>query len=719
MNASVRFCDNCGTTNRPDAKFCYACGQPQISYATTNTVTGLLTSAYELKQRYHILQKLGQGGFGAIYKAADLLFNDTPRAVKEMGMRGLDEQETKDAIVAFRNEATLLANLSHPNLPRIYDHFEEHGRWYLVMDYIEGETLEKRLEQAPGGYLPLKEVVELGIQLCTVLSYLHSHEPPIIFRDLKPDNVMLTADGQVYLIDFGIARFFKPGQTKDTMNLGTPGYAAPEQYGRMQTTIRSDIYSLGATLYQLISGIHPGLTPFLQQPLDLDASQPANVALEKLVMQMLELKEDQRPRDAQVVKQELQNVQQMLQSASVKRIVQPIATAIPASTTTALSQATRLLATQEPRPSIVVAQQGGDYTSLSEAIQQAEPGSFIFVREGLYKENIILDKPVEIIGNGPRAQIILESSNTDCIVMQTAAATLRGLTIRCLAGSMGKAAYALHISQGELFIEDCDITSSSSACISITSVNANPTIRYCTIHDGAGYGITISQNARATIEYCEIFNHPRAGIHITTGADPILRHCNISNSERYGLFIIEQGRGTFEDCDIHHHGYAGATVSTLSNPLLLRCQLHDNLKYGVEVLQEGQGSYQDCEIAGSGVDNVSITTGSTPYFYLCRIHEAQQHGVKVSDNGRGILEYCNISACQQANVAISSGGDPQLQRDTISHSQQYGVAVFDGGHGTIEHCILTDNARGALSIERGCEVVNKQNTLHSMANRHP
>ncbi|GCE08194.1 protein kinase domain-containing protein [Dictyobacter aurantiacus] len=663
MNSSVRFCDNCGATNRPDAKFCYACGQPQISYATTGTVTGLLTSAYELKQRYHILQKLGQGGFGAIYKAADLLFNDTPRAVKEMGMRGLNEQETKDAIIAFRNEATLLANLSHPNLPRIYDHFEEHGRWYLVMDYIEGETLEKRLEQAPGNRLPLPEVADLGIQLCTVLGYLHSHEPPIIFRDLKPDNVMLTADGRIYLIDFGIARFFKPGQTKDTMNLGTPGYAAPEQYGRMQTTIRSDIYSLGATLYQMISGIYPGLTPFLQQPLDLDASQPANVAIEKLVMQMLEMKEDRRPHDTQVVKQELQNVQQMLQSASVRRIVQPVATPVQTDlATTILSHETRMLASEEPRPSLVVAPQGGDYTSLSEAIQQAQPGSFILVRAGLYKESIILDKPVEIIGNGPRDQIILESSNTHGVVMQTTTATLRGLTIRCPAGSLGKAAYALHIRQGELSVEDCDITSSSSTCIAITGANTRPTIRYCRIHNSAGYGITVQQNARASIEYCEIFNHPRAGIYVTTGGDPIVRHSQVYSSERYGLLIDEQGRGTFEDCEIHHHSYAGATISTLSNPLLLRCHLHDSQQYGIEVLQEGQGSYQDCEISGSGLDNISITTGSTPYFYLCRIHDAQRHGINVSDNGRGTIEYCTISSNQQGNVAISNGGDP-----TITH----------------------------------------------------
>ncbi|HET8911438.1 MAG TPA: serine/threonine-protein kinase, partial [Ktedonobacteraceae bacterium] len=313
MSSSIKHCANCGATIRFDARFCDSCGQPQLAYAST--ATGLLTTTHELKLRYRIIEKLGQGGFGAIYKVEDLLFTNAIRAVKEMGMRGLDAQETQEAISAFKHEAMLLANLSHPNLPHIYDNFEELGRWYLVMDYIDGQTLAKHLEEAPAGKLPLPEVLQIGLQLCTVLDYLHNHQPPIIFRALKPDNVMLTKSGQLYLIDFGIARFFKPGQAKDTVNLGTPGYASPEQYGRMQTTVRSDIYSLGATLYHLVSGINPGLNPFLFQSLDLDPKRPGNAELETLIMQMLEMYEDKRPTSAKVVKQELQRIEDMQEVA--------------------------------------------------------------------------------------------------------------------------------------------------------------------------------------------------------------------------------------------------------------------------------------------------------------------------------------------------------------------------------------------------------------------
>src|SRR5206468_3453730 len=135
---------------------------------------------------------------------------------------------------AFRQEALLLADLMHPNLPRIHDHFSEAGNWYLVMDYIEGENLEEYLAKQPGGYVPLTEALTIGLQLCSVLDYLHNRQPPIIFRDLKPLNIMRTSNGHLYLIDFGIARHFKPGQARDTMAFGSPGYAAPEQYGRTQ-----------------------------------------------------------------------------------------------------------------------------------------------------------------------------------------------------------------------------------------------------------------------------------------------------------------------------------------------------------------------------------------------------------------------------------------------------------------------------------------------------
>ncbi len=258
-----------------------------------------------LKERYRILEPVGKGGFGAVYKAADTLFAYRPVAVKEMGQSHLSPQEMVEAIEAFKREAHLLAGLQHPNIPAIHDYFGEAGRWYLVMDFIEGETLEEHLNKSRGKYLPVEEVLKIGIQLCTVLGYLHTRQPPIIFRDLKPANILLTPSGQIYLIDFGIARHFKPGQSKDTVAFGSPGYASPEQYGKTQTTPRADIYALGATLHQLLTGDDPTQTPFRFAPLQL-RSQTTPVGLDTMIASMLEIDEKRRPASMYAIKFDLQ-----------------------------------------------------------------------------------------------------------------------------------------------------------------------------------------------------------------------------------------------------------------------------------------------------------------------------------------------------------------------------------------------------------------------------
>jgi WD40 repeat protein len=241
---------------------------------------------------------LGEGGMGAVYKAVDLRLDNRLVAVKEMlPQAGLPY----DAVAAFRQEANMLAKLRHSNLPVIYDHFCENGRWYLVMDFIDGETLEEYVNSTQESYLPVNEVLAIGIELCTILDYLHAQRPPIIFRDLKPLNIMRTRAGKLYLIDFGIARHFKTGQGRDTFILGTPGYAAPEvAYG--QTTPRSDIYSLGVTLYRLLSGHRPN--PAVQQL----QNQTVPPALIDLIMQMIEINPSQRPESAVDVRDRLQDI---------------------------------------------------------------------------------------------------------------------------------------------------------------------------------------------------------------------------------------------------------------------------------------------------------------------------------------------------------------------------------------------------------------------------
>ena len=208
------------------------------------------------------MEKIAQGGMGAVYEAQDKRLQDKIVAVKEMSESIIAKPQRKRVLESFQREAELLARLTHPNLVRVTDRFQEGERHYMVMEFIEGQTLEEMLKGRSDPF-PEEQVLDWASQLCNVLFYLHSQEPKIIYRDIKPANVMvLDGSNQVKLIDFGIARFFKMGKQKDTVEFGTDGYAPPEQYGKAQTDERSDVYALGAMLHQLLTLREPITRPF-------------------------------------------------------------------------------------------------------------------------------------------------------------------------------------------------------------------------------------------------------------------------------------------------------------------------------------------------------------------------------------------------------------------------------------------------------------------------
>nr|MDA8424465.1 serine/threonine-protein kinase [Nitrospiraceae bacterium] len=215
-----------------------------------------------LKKRYEIVGLLGKGGMGCVYKVADRSRGGKALAVKELRTDKLREAKVHEALVQFQTEAQILARLTHPNLPKVYDYFSQQGASYIVMEYIRGKTLEQMLEGRRRKPVEEQQALSWAIQICRAMHFLSVQKPrPIVFRDTKPSNIMISRDGRVKLIDFGIARFFKDEQDEDTYVYGTPGYAAPEQYGTGQTDVRSDLFSLGATLYYCLTGEHPPQNP--------------------------------------------------------------------------------------------------------------------------------------------------------------------------------------------------------------------------------------------------------------------------------------------------------------------------------------------------------------------------------------------------------------------------------------------------------------------------
>jgi serine/threonine protein kinase len=261
--------------------------------------------------RYRVVQVLGGGGMKLVYLAEDLRLAARRCALAEMvdGFTSPDAQQ--NAIAAFQREADMLAQLSNEHIPRIIDRFSEANHHYLVMEYIDGTTLEDQLKSG-GGKLAPDYVVEVALQVLETLEYLHGLMPPVIYRDLKPSNVMITAEGQAKLIDFGIARHFAP--LSNATMIGTQGYAPPEQY-RGKVEARSDLYALGATMHHALSGRDPAAEPPFSFPPLRKAAPEIDPALATAVDQALAYDVASRTRDASEFKRRLVEVRQAWQNA--------------------------------------------------------------------------------------------------------------------------------------------------------------------------------------------------------------------------------------------------------------------------------------------------------------------------------------------------------------------------------------------------------------------
>lgn len=346
QSSMILFCDDCGAANDPDATSCVACQKPLIQTAgawsvpaqtapvnlvppvVREVVAGAAVtpanSALPLNLlpgtllfgRYQVRQEIGRGGFSVVYLAEDLRAQRGLVAIKRIHMSTLTPRQIIDATETCNREIKLLSFLEYVDgVPKLHESFTDTENWYLIMEYIPGQTLEEYMQKAPGGYLPEKMVVEIGEKLIRILGYLHTAKQHVIFRDVKPANIMITPNGKLYLIDFGIARFFTLGQKKDTTPLGTPGYAPPEQYGRAQTDGRADIYSLGMTLQTLLTGRDP--LELAQGELSRNPKAPS-LQMRTLLNAMLEKEVSRRPTSVKDIEKRLGWLQQF---SDKKRVI--------------------------------------------------------------------------------------------------------------------------------------------------------------------------------------------------------------------------------------------------------------------------------------------------------------------------------------------------------------------------------------------------------------
>lgn len=292
-------------------------------------MTRLLEPQVVLNERYRIVGPIGQGGMGAVYRAEDLLLPGRICAVKEIAPEnGLADEALTQIQEQFRQEASILARLDHPNLPKVSDYFTQEGREYLVMDFVPGYDLRELVEQARerDEHLDERQVLHWADQLCDALAYLHSQDPPIVHRDIKPSNIKLTPSGLIKLVDFGLVKLLTSDEARTitvVQGRGTAAFTPLEQYGDDDghTTSQSDIYALGATLYNLLTGRPPATARerFLN-PAALIAPRTINPRIspgvEYAILQALRLHPDDRPAD-------VKTFQKLLHESRISRLLTP------------------------------------------------------------------------------------------------------------------------------------------------------------------------------------------------------------------------------------------------------------------------------------------------------------------------------------------------------------------------------------------------------------
>jgi serine/threonine-protein kinase len=278
-----------------------------------------LTEGAILNGRYEIIRKIGGGGMGAVYLASDNNLGGVLRAVKEMIQAHIEEEQQEKAINDFKRESMILSSLDHPSIPTIFDYFydEAESRFYLVMKYISGGDLSARIRSAPEGKIDETTVTEWALQIIDVLNYLHSQPSTIVYRDLKPSNIMIDSNsGRVMLIDFGIARSISQREEKGVTAVGTMGYAPPELFsGNVEP--RSDIYSLGSTMFHLLTGADPQSNPLLifdfqKNPRPRQINPRLSDQMERILMRSVEYNAEARFGSAgemrQILEQHLANL---------------------------------------------------------------------------------------------------------------------------------------------------------------------------------------------------------------------------------------------------------------------------------------------------------------------------------------------------------------------------------------------------------------------------
>ncbi len=365
------------------------------------------------------------------------------------------------------------------------------------------------------------------------------------------------------------------------------------------------------------------------------------------------------------------------------------------------------------RTSFVIALDGsGDFLTITDAIRRAPENARLLVRPGIYYEGFVIDKSLEIIGDGVLEEIIVSATASSCVVMQTDEATVRNLTLRGQAkrgGANGDGFFAIDIPRGCLLLDACDISSDSLSCVAIHNKSAEPVVRGCRIHHAFDSGVYAFDGAGGRIEACDIFENTNVGIAITGGATTNVSGCHVHDGGNAGIVVWDNASNMIEDCEIYANASAGIGISEAGATTVRRCRIHEGRNIGIYVHQGGRGAIEECDIYAHTEAEVAVTSEAEIHLRACRIHQGQSSGVVVRDAGKAFLEACDVFQNGGSGVHVDAGGIAVARKCRINENHHVGVGCDSGGAVSVENCDLTENRIAAWETNHGATVESRNN----------
>ena len=349
---------------------------------------------------------------------------------------------------------------------------------------------------------------------------------------------------------------------------------------------------------------------------------------------------------------------------------------------------------------------GGDFKSISEALKLAAPGARILVRPGVYDEAVTLDREVELVGDGPREQVVIRSAEASPLRMLTERARVAGLTLR----GASPEAFAVDIPRGALTLEDCDVSSETLSCVGVHGATAAPVLRRCRIHDGADSGLYFFDGAAGAVEDCEIYGHANVAVAVTDRAQPEITRGKIYGGANAGLAVWAEGHATLTGCEIFRNRLAGLGISAGGRLTARACRLYEGDNSGVFVHQGGEAVLEDCELFGHRQTEAAVTTRGRLFLNACRVHDSHGPGVFVREGGQALLQACVVGANAGAGVSVGAESVLAVLASQVGGNARFAVEIGTGASVKVEDSDLTGNRLGAWDVERGASVEAERNS---------